>query len=95
MSWIHLDFAQLITSVLLAGIVYGIKQVHSLISGFINRVNDNETTLDATSEMVDRHSVSLVRAKLLDAPVKKVHMGRRTGDRAIFIVDDEIHMGGV
>lgn len=89
--WVHLDLGQIITSLLLAGIGYGLKQVYNLFSGFVEKVHENEATLDMTAEMVDRHSVSLMRAKLLEPPVKRMHLGRRVSDRDIFVIDDEIH----
>lgn len=91
-SWVHLDLGQVITSVLLAGIGYGVRQVYSLAAGFIGRVHQNETVLDSTSEMVDRHSVALLRAKLIETPVKRVHFGRRTTDREVIAFDEEIHL---
>lgn len=91
-AWVHLDLGQIITSLLLGGIGYGVKQVYNLVSGFVGRVHQNETVLDNTTEMVDRHSASLLRAKLIESPVKRVHFGRRESDRNIIILDDDIHL---
>ncbi len=89
----HIDLGQIVTSLILLAIGWGVRRTYFMISGFVDNVHENAFVLNDTTEVVDQHSISLVEAGLLkNATIKKLHLGRRSGDPTFIVVDKKAQL---
>lgn len=98
MAWPNFSFNVDLGQMLVAGSVsalgYGLRHTYKLIvrtvdrvTHFVDRVNDNDELLEATTSVVDDHSQILIRKGLLDGPVVRLQRRKRSTDPAVFTRD--------
>ncbi len=90
----HFSFDVNLGQVMLVGVLtllgWGLKQIHKTIINFLTRVDDNESLLNLTTEVIDEQSKALIRAGILKPPVLKLHRsGRRQEDYTFFTHQQE------
>lgn len=73
----------------LAVLSYGLRRAYTMVNRFLDRVDRHEADLDEGLQMVDTHSLVLLKSGMLTPPVKKVHR-RRKSDRLLAMDEEEM-----
>jgi hypothetical protein len=99
MAWPNFSFDVNLGQVLVTGALtalgWGLRKIYKAsahavvrVTEFVDRVNDNDDLLGATTAVVDDHTLILLKAKMLKPPVVRLQRGRRQNDPAVFTEDD-------
>lgn len=83
------NLGQLLVTGAVTALGWGLRKIYKAavhaverVSHFVDRVNDNDDLLEATTTVVDDHTRALIEADLLQAPV--VRLQRRKRHTAVF-----------
>lgn len=98
MTWPNFSFDVNLGQLLVTGAVtalgWGLRKtykfgVHAFerVTHFVDRVNENDELLEATTTVVDDHTRALIREGLIDAPVVRLQRRKRHTDPAVFTKD--------
>lgn len=99
MTWPHfsfnVDLGQGLTTAAFAAMTWAVRRLYKFcvrevarVQAFVDRVNENDDLLEATTAVVDDHTRVLVKAKLIALPVVRLKRRRRFDDPAVFTEDN-------
>lgn len=91
----NVDLGQILVAGSVSALGYGLRHTYKFlrvsfdrVSHFVDRVNENDDLLDATTTVVDDHTRALIDADILRGPVVRLQRRKRSTDPAVFTKGD-------